>query len=51
MDDREQLLQREPTCHASLSADDGNCHGEDFWQHLLNRIRDKVEENQARDNA
>jgi len=50
MDDREQL-QREPTCHPGLCANDGNCGGEDFWRHQLNRIKDKAEEEQARDNA
>jgi hypothetical protein len=50
MDDREQL-QDEPTRHPSLCVNDGNCGGEDFWRHQLNRIKDKAEEKQARDSA
>jgi hypothetical protein len=50
MDDREQL-QKEPTCHPGLHANDANCSVEDFWRHQLNRIKDKAEEKQARDDA
>jgi len=50
MDDREQL-QKEPTCQRGLCTHDGNYGGEDFWRHQLNRIKDKSEEKQARDNA
>jgi hypothetical protein len=50
MDDRERL-QKDPACHPGLCAIDGNCGGEDFWRHQLNRIKDKAEEQEARDNA
>jgi len=50
MDDRERL-QKDPACHPGLCAIDGNCGGEDFWRHQLNRIKGKAEEQEARDNA
>lgn len=50
MDDREQL-QKEPTRPPSLCAKDGNCGGEDYWRHQLNRVKDEAEEKQARGNA
>ncbi len=50
MDDRERL-QNEPACQPSLCANARNCGVEDFWRHQLNRIKDKAEEKQARDNA
>jgi hypothetical protein len=50
MDDRERL-QNEPACHPGLCANDRNCGVEDFWRHQLNRIKDKAEEKQARDNG
>jgi hypothetical protein len=50
MDDREQL-QKEPTCHPGLHANDANCNVEDLWRHQLNRIKDKAKEKQARDDA
>jgi hypothetical protein len=50
VDDREQL-QKEPTCHPGLRANDGNCGVKDFWRHQLNRIKDKAEGKQSRDDA
>ena len=50
MDDREQL-KKGSTCHPGLRANDGDCGVEDFWRHQLNRIKDDVEEKQARENV
>ena len=50
MDDREQL-HKEPAWHPGLCANEGKCRGEDFWRDQLNRIKDKAEEKQARDDA
>jgi hypothetical protein len=50
MDAREQL-QKEPPCQPTLCVNEGNCSVEDFWRHQLNRIKDKAEEKQSRDNA
>jgi hypothetical protein len=50
MDDREQL-KKGSTCDPGLRSNDGDCGVEDFWRHQLNRIKDKAEEKQARDDA
>jgi hypothetical protein len=50
MDDRERP-RNEPACEPGLCANDRNCSVEDFWRHQLNRIKDKAEEKQERENA